>query len=1348
MFRRKRSSSQHQVPLSHSSSQSAQYAASHAFLKSQHSSSSLSSAAAAAALRSLTPTPTSVENVQTRRMMQRRASVSSQASGAPSLRPTSRNGLRRSSSSASMGTRTFRDQSPRRPASSSGPSARPTTQTAPPLPSIPSAYTARNSQQITRSSSLGPSMRPTPRAKPRTERGSSVDREIRNPGPASTPSPDLRRPASRNSVNFSYPMTSRPTSPSGPVSPSDRRDVSAGVSLAGHLSSPDSPKTKNVSPRAAKLAKNQGVSPGSPARGVPSAGTAVAAAQAAIVPRSPDANPPPSAAPRMSFQLPRELTVPGSVPSQPAPTEHRQTTRPILAKRPSTVTEDAQGEKRAESGPAQPPAQPPAQSTTVPRVGAVTPDVQPVVKLPPTPDTVKDQLLSPPVSPPESTRSSDIGPDGQSSNMRQSGSPARSARFSRHLLVAAFAGEQLHQPPPRSLSPAKSAMKNTRKSSLSPEGRTESVLRPGPALSELSDATSVGSDDGLKQGARRKPIKVSFDDEAEVMGTAASPPTSPEALPESPPEKPKSKTNWFSAKRKPSPLNTKVDEFDEVLKPRRALPSFGSIRAGRDGDVQDKAQPEQSDNESTTSSDSPAEVLGWSFSNDHAIGGIIANTQPAEGQSRVAPMMLANAAESESEAEKSPQQDHFPAEPAPQAVPDESSGAPDVPPDTPPVRTSATLAVPDITVQPASPDIEKSRNSLEWYEVPGGYPRTSLESDRKVVNKSKKEKPARNSTDEIPVDIAEDGESGDESGESIYSDAEEDFEGNGFGSINAIVDADSEGTPTPPADCGNNEKAPPQDWPDFPETCHIAGKANAVPSHVMTPIPESPGSSHELLPFSSPYPPFPTKPKVKSASQGNLSRSSSVTVKPARHSMAVGANDGKMADQTPHSSVNGTASIQPGPPQARQRSPQDKVRARPASWSPVRGNGPQVNGKISPASARPLSSGSDSSSSFKRATRPRTESTHSMRRTMRGCPPGRLAARATSPQAEARPMSSDSGGGNMGTLRTTLRGNTPKREKREKPSFFSTGKAPKSKLTKTPAGTFVSRFPDSDDDDEGYEAWKSRHRYEDSSDEGEQDPNLLRPVRGIPRRQGARDGDSTELEDSSDEDHRARHTPRAMTQSPTKPNASRDPALAVIAKNRGMSDEELDDFLRQPNRGRKPGLFQRFSIRKSKSPVDRRLTKTGLGGSLRKAAPPDRPRLDHDSARGDSALPGTESNVVTTITATNPPPQAPSKLLRRPSQRSTRVDSWPLRSDSKEPGEVPVPAGKLSERLARVDEAGQNGSAVVAPAAESATKENENPQTAASGVKSEPAIASDVVITPSGRKKRFPRLRKAFGLRS
>ncbi|EYE98387.1 uncharacterized protein EURHEDRAFT_528334 [Aspergillus ruber CBS 135680] len=229
MFRRKRSSSQHQ-PLA-SPSQTAHSAASHAFLQSQPSSSNLSSAAAAAALRSLTPTPQPVENVQTKRI-QRRASITSQ----PNLRAGQTHTLRRASSSSSMSNRTFRrDQSPGRPSTSQ---SHLINRDAPPLPSLPPGYTSptpKPSPSSRRSVSVSPTMRTMSPPRRTNTRGMSV-------GPAVARSPttsnglgtvhELERSGSRNSINFSYPMASRPISPSPPPSPQCQHPVP--TSLAEH----------------------------------------------------------------------------------------------------------------------------------------------------------------------------------------------------------------------------------------------------------------------------------------------------------------------------------------------------------------------------------------------------------------------------------------------------------------------------------------------------------------------------------------------------------------------------------------------------------------------------------------------------------------------------------------------------------------------------------------------------------------------------------------------------------------------------------------------------------------------------------------------------------------------------------------------------------------------------------------------------------------------------------------------------------------------------------------------------------------------------------------------------------
>ncbi|KAL3705926.1 hypothetical protein TMatcc_006935, partial [Talaromyces marneffei ATCC 18224] len=138
MFRR-RSSSRHQ-PLNTTPSTSAQTAASRAFAANRDANASLSSAAAAAALRSHTPPPTSPADVQTKRMLQRQLSNASRGSSAGGLRNGSQPTLRRTPSSGSMTSRTFRDPSPARSHSTAGNTRRHL-----PVPPIPQNLPNRSS---------------------------------------------------------------------------------------------------------------------------------------------------------------------------------------------------------------------------------------------------------------------------------------------------------------------------------------------------------------------------------------------------------------------------------------------------------------------------------------------------------------------------------------------------------------------------------------------------------------------------------------------------------------------------------------------------------------------------------------------------------------------------------------------------------------------------------------------------------------------------------------------------------------------------------------------------------------------------------------------------------------------------------------------------------------------------------------------------------------------------------------------------------------------------------------------------------------------------------------------------
>ncbi|PLB37934.1 uncharacterized protein BDW47DRAFT_106085 [Aspergillus candidus] len=1277
MFRRRKSSSHHRHPLSPSNSQSAHSAASHAFLNSQPSSSSLSSAAAATALRNRTPTPTRVENVETKRMVQRRSSSSSsQHLATPSLlRPASRQDLRRTRSSGSMTTRTFRDQSPRRPSSTTLP-RRPT----PPIPSIPSEYTSR-SHPNGRSYSMGPTVRP-PSPVVDTWRGMSVDRGRRG---SSNAIPELQRPESRASINFSYPLNSRPTSPTDPppATTYERRDAASGVSLAAQVSSAPHPQSQQIVRQPANtslrgITKERFVNPG---RGTTSVGgTAIAAAQAAIVPRNEEHTSPAAMVRSIAPPTERGARVSQSKLATVPDRKPCPYSGPILS--PPTVPEDHREDERpleSDSG---------DKIDTPQPVGLASPEPPADAKLPETPER-RQQSGSSALSPPESHHSPVPTHPLSPPTSQPTSSPERLTRFSTHVLVGGLATEYLHRPPPRSVSPVKSAMKDSRKNAFSPDGVTGATVRPGPAMSEGSDGTSIASDDGVRAGVnRRKPVKVSFDDEAEIMGVAASPPTSPEDVCPDSPGRSKLKTGWFGANRRRNGPSALADEFTEMLKPRRALPSFGSVRRDREGD-QYAGPPvyEESDNESTSSSELD-EVRDTS--SEPGVWGILPNApmQPVrQTQLNRVPSPVPEDA-SEVSSKPSPPKENSPAAQADEARTAEQTATNGHP--KPPRTPQSGLDIPGIAIQPATPEFQKERASLEWYDVPGGFPRTSVEVDRGRHNGP------RRSLEKSVTFPSEEAESDDESGESVYSDAEETFDGNGFGSINAIVDTRrpqhrSEG----PTDRSPLRQQP-EDMPEVPEPCRIARVVTPAEG-ANVPRSFSPDSPHRLRPFSSAYPPFPTRPsgKVRSTpGDGTITG-------PPRRSMS--------ADARRH--ADGDASMQPT---ARQLAG-PRGRGRPVSWGPVSLAGPAGRDQMHNPLHRVPSDGSDSSSSFKRSRRATHSSHRTMRRTLRGPPstegtPSTPKHQTPMPLSHrsstlTRPTSSGSISGS-GTLRATLRGQTPRREKR---SLFPKGKLPKIKNAKPSSVPFTSRFADSDSDTGGHAyprlGRKLSRRFDDVEGRAADD---LRPVRGIPRRFD--DGDSTELEDSSDNESRAARpqNPRAVANEAADPDASRQPALAAVAKARGMTESQLEEFLRQPVSGRKPSLLHRFSIRKSKSPAR---------GALQASV--DAPPIPESAPVG---------GVTTTITANDGVAAPTPRLLKKGSSKSATEEGssngWPLQPPPMDAGGSPSTHGR--PRTAD----GTVGAEVSVPASA--------PEPAASH-------ALDVGFA-RGRKIRFPRLRKAFGL--
>lgn len=1133
---------------------------------------------------------------------------------------------------------------------------------------------------------MGPTVRP-PSPVVDTWRGMSVDRGRRG---SSNAIPELQRPESRASINFSYPMNSRPTSPTDPppATTYERRDAASGTSLAAQVSSTPYPQSQqiarqpaNTSPRG--IAKERFVSPG---RGTtPVGGTAIAAAQAAIVPRNDERTTLASMVRGKAPPAERGAWVPQSKLAAVPDRKPCPYSGPTLS--PPTVPEDHREEEHTpDTG---------DKTSTPPPVGPVSPEPPADAKLPETPERWQQSGPSAP-SPPESHRSAVPTHPLSPPTSQPTSSPERLTRFSNHLLIGDLATESLHRPPPRSVSPVKSAMKDPRKNAFSPDGITGATVRPGPAMSEGSDGTSVASDEGVRAGIiRRKPVKVSFDDEAEIMGVAASPPTSPEDVYPDSPGRSKLKTGWFGANRRRTGSSALADEFTEMLKPRRALPSFGSVRRDREGDQYAGAPVhEESDNESTTSSE--LDELR-DISSEPGVWGISPNApmQPLrQAQLNRVPSPVPEDASEPSTKPNSPKEN------SPAAHADEArvlaekattNGHP-----KPPRTPQSGLDIPGIAVQPATPEFKKERASLEWYDVPGGFPRTSVEMDRGRHNNP------RRSLEKSVTFPSEGAESDDESGESVYSDAEETFDGDGFGSINAIVDTRrpqhrSEG----PTD-RNPPRQQPEDMPEVPEPCRIARVVTpAEGSDVLRSF--SPDSPHRLRPFSSPYPPFPIRPSGKVQPTPEVG---TTTTGPPRRSMS--------ADARRH--ADGDASMQPT---ARQLAG-PRGRGRPVSWGPVSLAGPAGRDQMHTPLQRVPSDGSDSSSSFKRSRRVTHSPHHTMRRTLRGSPPTET---PSTPKRQTpmplshrsstltRPTSSGSISGS-GALRATLRGQTPRREKR---SLFSKGKLPKTRNT-TPSGVlFTSRFADSDSDTGEHAYPRLARRLSRRSDDHEaRGTDELRPVRGIPRRFD--DGESTELEDSSDNESRAARPqkPRAVANETADPRASRQPALAAVAKSRGMTESQLEEFLRQPVSGRKPSLLHRFSIRKSKSPARGLLQSSGDAPSIPESAP--------------------VGGVTTTITANDGVTSPTPRLLKKPSSKSTADEGgghgWPLRAP-------PVDGEGSPDTNGRPQTAdGTVGTAPPAPGL-------------GLGLGPGPGPAANHALDVGfsrGRKRRFPRLRRAFGL--
>lgn len=1361
-----------------------------------------------------------------------------------------------------MTERTFRTPSPGRPATSDG------TSRAPPVPEIPR------------------DIPPVPQLKERrAQRAASEDVQSRRQRESTAVSPalaaaaistrnnapePLQRIDSRNSINFSYPRPQSPppqSPPASPISP-QQRNASNGITPAE--ANFVQFKVTKASEQPVKKKKKK-VAPGAAEGSHLSAGSL--ASRPIVTPLEPGPEIPPEPQQQPSVKKKKKkIAATGENSHFPAsdtdgsdqaldltPEQQRRAQRAsgVLLKQPSVVREDWEGEQegndaktdaRAREAQGLSPVASPAAAIQSKKVAAANMSRKIEEPASPSPQPAEPATYHAVTEPAVPASVGLLKVEEAQMTRQPSISPSRSTRFS-DTLASDLATGRKHDPLPRSVSPVKSALKHH---SPSPVGRAR-----GMSPSEASDSNH-SADGSVK---RKKSARVSFEPQAEVVGTAAEPVETESPVVVSPQDGQAKKGGFFSFGRSRPALTTipSDDDLDEHMKPRPQLPSFGSVRnKNRRVDSSESVEttpistPEKHlttpvTQTSSTSSDSSSPnipAVDRGMSNDHAVGAIFAqhaDQKPALAQDPnlpLPPVVTSREGGYISDTESNYSDDLTPT-PAAQWTAFHSANAPTTAHEASVAKDAAAEKAaiptmpdqaPQVAIQPPTPGHDESKPSDQWLvEVPGGFP-SAFEEPPKSVNGASAAQPTPVTTPEVkrtfgpseaelarskaaamPQEEEEDVSDND----SIYSDAAEEPEGDGFGSINAIVESPIVPSPvhqsppgSPLADKPSQRPSEPGRTTSWDETQErwkgIAQQTRQIQTAPpqkasqqlqevtnTKPAPSAPKIAKPRAPVQSAATPAApaAKPKAKKKT-GAAAIGAAVAAIPAsqrpqptqakpQHMMKSSMRQGGPGLDTGHSASHMRTSMrqaeQPHPkslqaskwatePTRPKSTTQPQAAALPAASSraalqkkhiptAASASTPNLVSRPAPPAA---SNDSDSDSSFKRARKTRSnDRSHSMRRSMRESaaapqPTGRAAVRSLSPPVR-RPFSP---AGDNRTMRTSMRTSmdAPAPTLRQQPqqkrssSLFSMRKA-KSPERSAPlplTSKIRSRIGDSDDED-GPRPTTFRSRFADSSDE-EDEPQPLRPVRGIPRRQD--DGDSTDLEDSSDDERKKKRQLQPAIKIDTAAAQKVAPATDVPLSPNTMKKRGLFGRFRSKNKKDEPAQAQRNGGPPAPSTV-------ATANAARPESKDDDTPFDSNmgfgsSAERDAMIKQTMAKLeaAKNIEPATPPPKArlePITEVARPQsptgsgklqrRRPERVmsDSWPLPESPATPNsDRPATAG-ASPALGRHK---VNGVSTMRPP-------NERRPTSET-------FATDggsPVVGSKGKKKRFPMLRKAFGLK-
>lgn len=878
-------------------------------------------------------------------------------------------------------------------------------------------------------------------------------------------------------------------------------------------------------------------------------------------------------------------------------------------------------------------------------------------------------------------------------------SPARSAHFSESPLLEVTK----HQPPPRSTSPVKSAMKT----SPSPrQGSPAGSHSRDP--SDQSDVKSQHSDEGGASGKKKKSVRVSFEEKPVLVGQAAEGFSNSAAGPVSPQLK------------KSIGEGTQVDELDAKMTPRPTLPSFGSVRGRKIRGEETEAAAPAAKSDNTSPSTSSVDQNRADSAGESAPDVGVSEDPPVD--STLAPAIA-------------------------------------IQPATPLMEDTDQLSVAESEQEAAAAAAEKKALQSETV-VPNNNPSVrdiadELKSgDRGDIGSEEEEEDANSDDSEVFSDAAEDPSEMEDSG--------------GFASLDAILESpQTESAPQVQDNRGISSQIATGDGDEHaPATAITTDAAEPAPAHDWNLVSAfwsslSDQKKQEIEQEARSEQPVRsteegmadeelTNPGKKALEEkqtivtpNDLVMGEGEEASPPAHFQAAADNTGdrpiKSAMKQPHPSNHERIASEPIHMRKSMRTGGSMRSSlhesqRPAQRRPSRPVSADVSSpaaiKMAQQAGRPRSdviasgaSSKDSTPDKKTTSRRRgsastTESTRvAMRRSMRDGPaPSKPQERLSSPSGSPRV-----------SMRSSMRRSTDpspsdRRASKTSSGLFGLGKSSKQPKPAKPkpakssgptisASRFTSRLDDSSDEEVERPTFTSRFADSDDSDE-EVMPMKLAPVRGIPRKSGQEEGDSTDLSDSDDEQARPSEPKKKGEERPPTPPAQNLLNMASAAKAPEPDEKTTEEpktngspaegkvlsagTLRthdekEPSKETKSSNRRSFfGLGKKKEPGSVDISASKWAVLAADATAPSSPIQQKSAARpttqeGPTSSPTRNSAAFQTSRS--------SRIMRRISHRDSEVKSAPTSpasktADAKAVAEFPFPPPPIPEEFR--DEYGKN----------------------------------------------------------